>query len=124
MGCHAPVNAQMALPGSRTNPARVAARFLLKPGRKYVEAVKAFQPYDKTQEVYPEARRAGAELMLEGCEVPDRETYIYVNNRLEGNAPQTIEAMVKSEYFRVMEGFEDRRSSQTGVDTGNGRDTV
>jgi uncharacterized protein YecE (DUF72 family) len=119
-----PVNEQMALPGSRTNPARVAARFLLKPGRKYEEAVKAFQPYDKTQEVYPEARRAGAELMLEGCKVPDRETYIYVNNRLEGNAPQTIEAMVESEYFRVMEGFEDRRSGQTGVDTGNGRDTV
>lgn len=119
-----PVGEQMVLPGSRTNPARVAARFLLKPGRKYDEAVKAFSPYNRIQDVYPEARKAGAELMLEGCNVPDRETYIYVNNRLEGNAPQTIEAFVESEYFRVMEGFEDRRSGQTGVDTGKGRDTV
>ena len=30
-----PVGEQMALPGSRTNPDLVAARFLLKPGRKY-----------------------------------------------------------------------------------------
>jgi hypothetical protein len=35
---------QMALPGSRTNPDLVAARFLLKPGRKYEQAVKAFEP--------------------------------------------------------------------------------
>jgi len=40
------VGEQMALPGSRTNPDLVAARFLLKPGRKYEEAVKAFEPYD------------------------------------------------------------------------------
>jgi hypothetical protein len=36
------VSEQMALPGSRTNPDMVAARFLLKPGRKYEDAVKAF----------------------------------------------------------------------------------
>lgn len=41
-----PVGEQMALPGSRTNPELVAARFLLKPGRKYEQAVKAFEPYD------------------------------------------------------------------------------
>jgi hypothetical protein len=29
-----PVTEQMALPGSQTNPDLVAARFLLKPGRK------------------------------------------------------------------------------------------
>ena len=32
----------MAMPGSRTSPDLTAARFLLKPGRKYEEAVKAF----------------------------------------------------------------------------------
>lgn len=89
-----PVSEQMALQGSRTNPALVAARFLLKPGRKYEQAVKAFQPYDKTQEVNKEARQAGAALIQEGTSTPNRQTYIYVNNRLEGNALATIEAMV------------------------------
>src|ERR1041384_5160095 len=61
-----PVSEQMSLPGSRTNPDLIAARFLLKPGRKYEDAVKAFQPYDKTREVNEEARRAGAEMIIEG----------------------------------------------------------
>lgn len=44
------VSEQMFLPGSRTNPQLVAARFLLKPGRKNEDAVKTFQPYDRVQE--------------------------------------------------------------------------
>jgi uncharacterized protein YecE (DUF72 family) len=90
-----PVGEQMALPGSRTNRELVAARFLLKPGRKYEEAVKAFQPYDQTREVNEDARRAGAALIVEGEHAePRRKTYIYVNNRLEGNALETISAML------------------------------
>ena len=86
----------MALPGSRTNPELVAARFLLKPGRKYEDAVKAFQPYDRTQEVNEEARKAGAGMIVEGERYePRRKTYIYVNNRLEGNALETIVAMLE-----------------------------
>ena len=73
-----------------------AARFLLKPGRKYEEAVKAFQPYDKTKEVNDEARKAGAALIAEGERFePRRKTFIYVNNRLEGNALGTIDAMLE-----------------------------
>ena len=90
-----PVSEQMALPGSRTNPELVAARFLLKPGRSYEDAVKSFQPYDQTQEVNTEARQAGAALIREGKENPQRKTFIYVNNRLEGNALQTITAMLQ-----------------------------
>ena len=56
----------MALPGSRTNPDLVAARFLLKPGRQYEEAVKAFEPYDRVKEENPEARAAGRALIAEG----------------------------------------------------------
>src|SRR4029077_1092580 len=65
-----PVSEQMTLPGSRTNPELIAARFLLKPGRKYDEAVKTFQPYDKIKEVNDEARKAGAAMIVEGerCE--------------------------------------------------------
>jgi uncharacterized protein YecE (DUF72 family) len=91
-----PVNDQMALPGVRTNPQLIAARFLLKPGRKYEQAIKLFQPYDKLGEEYGEAREAGAKLIMEGERYePRRKTYIYVNNRLEGNGLQTIQAMIR-----------------------------
>ena len=90
-----PVSEQMALPGSRTNPKLIAARFLLKPGRNYQEAVDTFKPYDKVLEPYPDARAAGSELIAEGEKSgPDSETYIYINNRLEGNALETIDEML------------------------------
>ena len=60
------VGEQMALPGSRTNPQLIAARFLLKPGRKYEDAVKTFQPYDRVKEINEDARKAGASLVEEG----------------------------------------------------------
>lgn len=90
------VSEQMELPGSRTNPELIAARFLLKPGRKYEDAVKSFQPYDKTKEVNEEARKAGAALIQEGKKTTKRKTFIFVNNRLEGNALQTITAMLEA----------------------------
>jgi uncharacterized protein YecE (DUF72 family) len=89
------VGEQMALTGSRTNPELIAARFLLKPGRKYEDAVKNFQPYDKISEVNDDARTAAASLITEGLHYqPRRKTYIYVNNRLEGNALMTLEAIM------------------------------
>lgn len=91
------VSEQMALPGSRANPELVAARFLLKPGRRYEEAVKTFQPYDSVKEINPEARAAGAKLIREGKEAgPKRRTFIFVNNRLEGHALTTIAAMLEN----------------------------
>jgi hypothetical protein len=91
------VNEQMAIKGSRTNPNLCAARFLLKPGRNYDEAVKTFQPYDRVKEVYPEARAAGKELIVEGKQAGGKKkTFIYVNNRLEGNALETIDAMLEA----------------------------
>ncbi|MHB8522690.1 MAG: DUF72 domain-containing protein [Limisphaerales bacterium] len=89
-----PVSEQLALEGSRTHPALCAARFLLKPGRRYEESVKLFEPYDKIKEPNPDARAAGAALIKEGVSAgPKRRTFIYVNNRLEGNALETIAAM-------------------------------
>jgi uncharacterized protein YecE (DUF72 family) len=90
-----PVAEQMALPGSETNPDLVAARFLLKPGRKYEDAVKSFQPYDQTREVNEAARKAGATLIAKGKKTPNRKTFIFVNNRLEGNALETIRTMLE-----------------------------
>jgi uncharacterized protein YecE (DUF72 family) len=92
-----PVGEQMALPGSRTNPDLVAARLLLKPGRKYEQAVKAFEPYDAIKEENPQARAAGTALIREGQVAgPKRKTFVYVNNRLEGNALSTIAAMIEA----------------------------
>jgi len=91
-----PVSEQMALTDSQTNPALTAARFLLKPGRKYEDAVKIFQPYDKVKEPYPDARAAGKALIAKAKSVrKDSKTFIYVNNRLEGNALETIDAMIE-----------------------------
>jgi hypothetical protein len=61
-----PVDEQMALPGSRSNPDLVAARFLLKPGCKYEQAVKAFEPYESIKEENPEAQAAGRTVIAEG----------------------------------------------------------
>lgn len=86
---------QMATAGSRTNPDLTAARFLLKPGRRYEDAVKAFEPYDAIKEVNPEARASGRQLIADGkASGPRRKTFVFVNNRLEGNALSTIAAMV------------------------------
>jgi len=91
-----PVNEQMAIAGSQTNPNLSAARFLLKPGRSYEQAVKTFQPYDRVQEVYSEARAAGKKLIADGKQAGGKKkTFIYVNNRLEGNALETIDAMLE-----------------------------
>ena len=89
------VSEQMTIPGSLTSPALTAARFLLKPGRKYEEAVKTFEPYDRVKEPNDDARAAGAKLIAAGRAAAKRQTFIYVNNRLEGNALETIAAMVE-----------------------------
>jgi uncharacterized protein YecE (DUF72 family) len=91
-----PIGEQMELDGSRPNPDLVAARFLLKPGRKYEEAVKAFEPYEQTKEINEVARKTGAALIKDGKKHPKRKTFIFVNNRLEGNALRTIEAMLEA----------------------------
>ena len=77
--------------------ARLGARFLLAPGRKYEDAVNLFRPYNEVKEVNQEARDSGKALLREGLEQGQhRETFIYVNNRLEGNALQTIAAMAEN----------------------------
>jgi len=89
------VKEQLALEGARTNPNLCAARFLLKPGRRYEEAVKLLEPYDKIKDPNPDARAVGAALIKDGASTgAKRKTFIYVNNRLEGNALDTIAAML------------------------------
>lgn len=67
-------------------------RALLRQGRTYEDAVTRFQPYDKIREENPETRDALREWIRRMRE-ERRMSYIFVNNRLEGNAPETIRAV-------------------------------
>jgi uncharacterized protein YecE (DUF72 family) len=69
-------------------------RALLRPGRTYEEAVARFQPYDKIGETHPESRNALRDWIRRMRE-ERRTSYIFVNNRLEGNAPETIRAVTE-----------------------------
>jgi len=90
-----PVSEQAAMPGSRTNPDFIAARFLLRPGRKYDEAVKLFSPYEHIKDPYPEGRSAAANLIKGATTSGNRtQAFIYLNNRFEGNALESIAAIL------------------------------
>ena len=71
----------------------MSGRFPLKPGRKYEEAVEQFSPYNSAKEVNEEARKAGRKLIAEAKQ-KGKQAFIYINNRLEGNALETVNAMV------------------------------
>ena len=92
-----PVSEQIAIPQSRTCAEFFGARFLLKPGCKYEDAVKLFSPYDRVKGPYPEGRAAAAELIRTTTASGQRtHAFIYVNNRLEGNALESINAILDS----------------------------
>jgi uncharacterized protein YecE (DUF72 family) len=81
---------QIELPDVHTADFTVT-RALLRRGRPYEEAVAKFTPYKEVQDPNPEVRQALRSLISRKRNEP---SYIFVNNRLEGNAPQTIEAIV------------------------------
>jgi uncharacterized protein YecE (DUF72 family) len=87
-----PLEGQMLMEGAFTADFTVA-RALLRPGRKYEDAVNLLSPYREVQEPNEEVRKALRDLLIRSKNRAE-ETYIFVNNRLEGNAPQTIEAVV------------------------------
>lgn len=89
------IEEQMLWPASRTNPSLTGARFLLRPGRKYEEAVKLFSPYNAIKDPYPEGRAAGAKLIQQARQGNGAaRTFLFVNNRFEGNALETIAGML------------------------------
>ncbi|QEH37050.1 hypothetical protein OJF2_56350 [Aquisphaera giovannonii] len=82
---------QVEMPGAFTADFSVA-RALLKRGRAYEDAVKLFQPYERVQEVNAGARE-GLRRIAERAWKTKQPAYTFVNNRLEGFAPGTIEAV-------------------------------
>jgi uncharacterized protein YecE (DUF72 family) len=97
-----PVPEQMALPGSETNPAQLAARFLLREGRTYEQAVKQFSPYDRIQDPNPEARAAAIKLTVRAVHAKGK-ALIFVNNRFEGHSPGTIAELAAELESRLTE---------------------
>ena len=87
-----PVSEQLAMEGNETADFSVS-RFLLKPGRLYADAVKGFQPYTGIKEANEDARGAASKILNRSIQ-KRRRGYLYVNNRLEGCAPLTIEGIL------------------------------
>ena len=84
---------QMAMPDVYTADFTVA-RALLRRGRAYAEAVEKFSPYTQIQDPNPSTRQALRTLAARARE-RNEPSYIFVNNRLEGNAPETIRAILE-----------------------------
>jgi uncharacterized protein YecE (DUF72 family) len=85
------IGVQMRLPDAQTTGFNIA-RALLRRGRAYEEAVAKFTPYARVQDPNPETRDA-LRLLIAQARQRHEPSYIFVNNRLEGNAPETIEAI-------------------------------
>jgi uncharacterized protein YecE (DUF72 family) len=86
---------QIVMPGAFTADFTVV-RALLQKGRTYEQAVSLFEPYERLKEPDPSTRSALRQI-AEQCVREKRKAYVFVNNRLEGNAPATIEAVVSDE---------------------------
>lgn len=88
-----PVDAQIRI-GDSFSSDFLVARALLRTGRPYEKAVRMFSPYDRIQDPHPRTRAALRELIdrAKSRKIP---AYLFVNNRLEGNAPITIQAVVE-----------------------------
>lgn len=88
------VSDQMAIPGAFTTDFTVA-RLLLRPGRTYEQAVTMFSPYKAVQEPNELVKEAAKTFILK-AKGGKRPSFLFVNNRLEGNAPGTIASIVQS----------------------------
>jgi uncharacterized protein YecE (DUF72 family) len=83
---------QAQLPGVLTADFTVV-RALLSRGRTFEQAVEAFEPYGKVVEVNEGAREA-LRGIAEHSMRRKKPAFLFVGNRLEGNSPSTIEAVV------------------------------
>jgi uncharacterized protein YecE (DUF72 family) len=87
-----PLHRQIAMAEAWTTDFTVV-RGLLRVGRPYETAVKLFSPYTHVQDENPRARAAMQEVISRARQ-KRQAAYLFINNRLEGNAPVTIDAVV------------------------------
>ena len=84
---------QLAMPDSATADFLVC-RALLRHGRVYEDAVGLFAPYTRIQDPNPEARES-MRVLIGRAREEKQFLFLFVNNRLEGNAPLTILSLVE-----------------------------
>ena len=84
---------QMSIPDSLTADFAVC-RALLRYGRVYEDAVARFAPYREIQDPNPQARDS-MRVLIGRAREDRRLLFLFVNNRLEGNAPLTILSLVE-----------------------------
>ena len=84
---------QIELPDAFTADFTVVRALLVK-GRPYEQAVQTFEPYQEVQEPNPPVRDALSRIARRAIELR-KPAFLFVNNRLEGNAPTTIESVVE-----------------------------
>ena len=87
------LRSQLAIPDSAT-AGHLVCRALLRRGRMYENAVAAFAPYTEIKDPNPEARDA-MRILIGRAREEKRMLFLFVNNRLEGNAPLTILSLVE-----------------------------
>jgi uncharacterized protein YecE (DUF72 family) len=83
---------QISIPEAFTADFTVV-RALLQKDRGYEQAVRMFEPYQQLLQADPSTRASLRKIAERALGVGQR-AYIFVNNRLEGNAPTTIESVV------------------------------
>jgi uncharacterized protein YecE (DUF72 family) len=88
-----PLAEHLAIPGTLTADFTVV-RALLREGRPYERAVELLSPYDQVQDENPEGREA-LRTLIRRMREERRAALIFVNNRFEGNAPATIQAIAQ-----------------------------
>ena len=90
----------MPMPGvqARTIPPEaqpfVMVRLLLKPGTWYEDQKQIFAPFDKLCDIDDQMRRDVLEIVRRAA-TGSQETFVLVNNKAEGSAPLTIEALAE-----------------------------
>ena len=84
---------QLAISDSAT-AGFAACRALLRRGRMYEDAVASFAPYTELRDPNPEARDA-MRVLIGRARENKQFLFLFVNNRLEGNAPLTILSLVE-----------------------------
>jgi uncharacterized protein YecE (DUF72 family) len=70
-------------------------RALLRAGRPYEQGVALFRPYETVREPDRPTRDALRQI-AERSRQDGKPAYLFVNNRLEGHAPSTIEAVAEA----------------------------
>jgi uncharacterized protein YecE (DUF72 family) len=90
-----PLETQHEKLGETFTASFVLFRLLTPRDKKYHDAVKAYRPYDKLVHPLPDMRKKTVELVKQAV-LERRRAYVLVNNRSEGNAPETAQSLYAS----------------------------